>query len=83
MPVYTTLERNGTPLPLRWGGWHLECLWLAMVAEVGEEALAYPRTWAGSPNSEPYTLTAAHTFTDPDDGEVLVIRPGDVYSAGR
>ncbi len=81
MPVTTYLLRDGEPVTLRWGWWHIDCLWRAMCDEVGEEALAYPRTYMGFPNSEPFTFAAEHTFTDPSDGEVFVILPGDVYDA--
>lgn len=85
MPVYTTLTRNGKPvtMPHGWGWWHIECLYQAMKDEVGEEALDYPRTYMGFPNTEPFTFTQEHTFTDESDGEVLTILPGDVYDAHR
>lgn len=81
MAAHTTLKRGNRYLKLRWGWWHVECLWQAMVDEVGEEALVYPRTYMCFPNSGPFTFSKEHRFVDDSDGEVFVIKPGDVYDA--
>lgn len=68
----TCIERDNAPLPLRWGFWHLQCITDAAWKEgvnLGEVSS--------------YTLTAPHSYRDPQDGELLELQPGDVLSMWR
>ena len=69
----TQFRRAGAdePARLRWGWWHVDCFSRAVEAEGG--------TWTGAFDPG-YVFTQAHCFTDPADGEVLEIRPGDTFS---
>lgn len=68
MPLHTQIVRDGQPLALRWGWWHVNCMDTAAEAE------------GGNLSRENVTLTREHTFTDPEDGEVLAPLPGDVLT---
>jgi hypothetical protein len=74
MPLRTAIVRDGQPLPLRFGGWHLQCMLDVVEIETGTK---------NPLGALPYTATAEHTFTDPADGEVLTIKPGDRLDAWR
>jgi hypothetical protein len=67
----TEFRKGGTAAPLRWGWWHIGCF----TAAAAQEGV----TLHG--HHGPYTFTEAHRFTDPDDGEVLIIAPGDQFHA--
>jgi hypothetical protein len=74
MSMRTQLLDAGTDeprvLPHGWGGWHLEVLAAAVAAEGGTWAEAFDPGWV---------FAEAHAYHDPDDGEVLVITPGDTF----
>ena len=74
-------RHDGTPVSLRWGGWHLNCFYGAYHAETGVYRLpALIDETTGLTTGVSYTYTTNHEFTDPDDGEILVIHAGDTYS---
>lgn len=85
MPVSTQLIRNGEPVKLGWGWWHISVLADAMEKE------GYPRVdpgngkyiFMGFPNNGEYTFTEFHEYVDESDGEVFKIYPGDRYTAYR
>ena len=72
MPLVTEIRRDGNRLSLNWGWWHLNCMVSAAKAE-GHDLFAEGKV----------TLTETHSFTDPEDGEVLVLMPGDELGAWR
>lgn len=72
MPLETQIERNGQLLPLRWGWWHVHC----MVEAAKAEGVDLHSTGT-------HTLSQEHTFTDPADGEVLKLQPGDTLRMFR
>ena len=80
MPICTELERNGelVTLPHGWGGWHVQVLREAMVAEGVPE----DQFFAGFPQT-PYTFTKKWIYEDTSDGEIFEILPGDIYRAWR
>jgi hypothetical protein len=70
--IYTNFTRHdGSPVSLRWGGWHRNCFLSAYHAESGKYRL---------PDNGRYTYSRQHLFVDPEDGEVLIINDGDTYS---
>ena len=84
MPIWTELERNGNPVPLRWGMWHVIKLYEAMYEEIGEEVNEDDYTFLMFPNQPGFhVFSQDHTFVDESDGEVFEIKRLDRYSAGR
>lgn len=86
MPMETRLERSGHDVKLKWGYFHLESL----SASMKDEGLPTKRPedgsnyiYCGFPNDCRYTFKDYHEFTDPVDGEVFQIFPGDIYHASR
>ena len=81
MPLNTEIHRNGIPVPLRWGWWHLD-----MIAE----AAAVPSPsgvtdqW-GKPlyilPDDGYVFTHDFAVCDPYDKEEFFIYAGDVFHA--
>lgn len=71
--MITQTTRGDAPLSLRWGWWHNDCFLAAYQAEQPEGE------WRDLFDPG-YTYTEAHSFTDPADGEVLNIQPGDTFS---
>jgi hypothetical protein len=67
-------------MPNGWGWWHVE-----RMAEVIRTEGNLPDDVALLTvlNQCPWTVEQEHTFTDPTDGEVLVLSPGDVLDAWR
>lgn len=68
MPLETQIVRNGEPIKLRWGWWHLIQMHKAADAEGKLDELKQTGTT---------TLNTQHTYIDPADNEVLQFRPGD------
>lgn len=83
MALRTAIIRDDEPvrLPNGWGWWHVECMAKAIRAEEDQPDLALFDALCLQDGR--YTLTRGHTFTDPDDGEVLVLKTGDVLKAWR
>lgn len=76
MPVQTQILRNDELQPLRWGWWHIQSL-ADMMRDEGV-------IWDGVfPPESTYTFKEDHTVIDPDDGEVFLVKAGDVYTATR
>lgn len=71
MPLNIQIVRDGEPLKLRWGFWHLDCISSALRVE------------GKTLNDYDYVLTEEHEFTDETDGEVLKLLPGDRIQAWR
>lgn len=75
MPLMTRIERNGEALVLRWGWFHVEAMTEVADEESGEERyLQRNGSW---------TVRNEYEFEDAADGEVFVIKPGDVLSMWR
>lgn len=70
--MMTQTQRGDQARALRWGWWHIECFKLAYLDEV-------PHGSFDDLFSPGYTYKTAHTFTDPADGEILDILPGDRF----
>ena len=70
--MMTQTARGAQPRSLHWGWWHNECFLAAYTAEV-------PTGKWEDLFSPGYTFTEPHTFTDPADGEILDILPGDLF----
>lgn len=72
MPLQTQIIRNGEPLALRWGGWHLSVMQDAAVQDSHVE-------WAETPLHETgrQVLTHDYSYIDHTDGEVLDLLAGD------
>lgn len=76
MPIITSLrDENNEPIALCWGRWPLDVIWEAIDEEL--DTIAVPSEVC------PYVFTKEHTFTDPADGEVLVLKPGYTYDQHR
>jgi len=77
MALCTQILRDGEnlKLPHGWGWWHVECMLRVVRDEVGAEA--------GLQQLDRHVVLKDHTFTDPDDGEVLTLKPGDQLVAYR
>lgn len=67
----TQFIRNKVAQPLHWGWWHVDCFAAAADAE------------GKTIRDGLITFDEAHTFTDPSDGEVLNILPGDQFYTWR
>ncbi len=81
--IHTNFTRHdGSPVSLRWGGWHLNCFYGAHHAETGKYRLpeCFRNTPDGLTTGLAYTYTRQHLFVDPEDGEILIINAGDTYS---
>ena len=83
MPLRTAIIDKGTDQPRKmpngWGWWHVE-----RMAEVIREEAGLPEADTMTVlNRTPWEVQAEHTFTDPSDGEVLVLNPGDYLHAWR
>lgn len=72
MPLNTQIIRNGEPLALRWGWWHVQ----VMLETAELEGVDLRKK--GS-----HTVKEAITWEDPADGEVLPLLPGDVLTMYR
>lgn len=59
-------------LPNGWGRWHLNVISDAMALE------GHDGGWPGE-----FTFTQEHTYTDSEDGEIFVLRPGDRFVSFR
>lgn len=71
--MMTQTTRGDAPRSLRWGRWHLDCFEDAYLAE-------HPAGDWKDLFSPGYTYTQFHEYTDPADGEILSIYPGDTFS---
>lgn len=82
MPLQTAIVRNGQPLRLRWGWWHVQVMAEQSALDTG---VTYDpcRMFDAPVFSGPHTVTTERTFQDPSDGEVLTFLPGDVLQASR
>ena len=74
------LTTNPRSMPFGWGWWHVE-----RIAEVIRSEAGLPDDVALLTvlNQTPHVVEQEHTFTDPTDGEVLVLSPGDTLHAWR
>ena len=69
MPVYTEIRRNGHPVPIRWGWWHLN-----MIREA---------TGKGLMDMDGTTVEYDFAVCDPDDKEEFFLYKGDTLHAWR
>lgn len=76
MPLNTQIVRDDKPLVLRWGWWHVSCMFDAAESE-GAKQLHRLKSEGSC------TLTKAHEFVDETDGEILSLQPGDVLRMSR
>lgn len=89
MPAETQLVRDGKPVNLRWGWWHVDCLRTAVMNEDTRMAVpihdgrSQPFYMGLLNNPGTYKFRKDHTFIDETDGEVFEIKEGDEYSAYR
>lgn len=75
MPLVTEFIHRGAPQWLPWGWWHVQRFIDAYNEEVGEEV----RKITPLGQLTEYTFADRHEYTDPTDGEVLIIVPGDKF----
>ena len=68
-------------MPHGWGWWHVERM--AEVIRVEGDIPADMPLLDALTVCCPWTVKEPHTFTDPTDGEVLHLSPGDVLDAWR
>ena len=84
MALCTAIVDAGTDEPRKmphgWGWWHVE-----RIAEVIRTEADLPEDTALLTvlNQCPWEVQSPHTFTDPTDGEVLHLSPGDRLDAWR
>jgi hypothetical protein len=89
MPANTQIIRDGKPVLLRWGMWHVNCLYDAAALEDSRVVVKLKDGrseffYMGFPNHPAtYVFRKYHRFVDETDGEVFEIFPGDQYSAWR
>lgn len=88
MPIGTTLQRNGELVPLRWGSWHLDCLFTLACHEVLGIPIDDVATGCDPDHQvryfpDEYTYSTSAVFVDPADGEVFGILPGDTFRCER
>lgn len=67
-------------MPHGWGWWHVERMAEVIRSEAGLLPEADTMTVL---NRTPWVVQSEHTFTDPTDGEVLTLAPGDTLHAWR
>ncbi len=80
MPMRTQLIRDGEPVSLRWGLWHVQSIGAAIAIEKGvEDPFADHCKGAWDHSREDHTFARQWICEDPADGEVMVIEPGDQY----
>lgn len=72
MSLRTQIIDGDVHRSLRWGWWHVICLTNAAEAEGVD-------LW----DAAEYVLTQDHSFTDPDDGEVLDLPAGTTIRLWR
>ena len=84
MALLTSITDRDTDRPRKmphgWGWWHVE-----RMAEVIRIEMGLPEDTAILTvlNQCPHEVRQPHVFTDPTDGEVLALHPGDVLDAWR
>lgn len=66
----TRIMREGKPLRIQWGWFHVECMKAAVVAETGSDTVLV--------STGRYEVKEPHGFRDATDGEVFDLWPGDV-----
>jgi hypothetical protein len=84
MPLHTQIERDGQPLELRWGWWHVQCMQEAAILDVSKD-WGIEAPWEQTPLylKGVQMLHNGVTFEDPSDGEILELKPGDVLHMSR
>ena len=82
MALCTSITDAGTDTPraVRWGWWHVECMAKVIRTEGNMPA---DTAILDVLSSCPWQVKGEHTFTDPVDGEVFTLHPGDTLDAWR
>jgi hypothetical protein len=65
MPLHTQVRRNGEPLTIRWGGFHVACMVLAAAVDSGQG---------------PWDVNTWEDITGLDIRDPVVITPRDVFA---
>lgn len=84
MPLYTQIERDGNSLTLNWGWWHVQCMQeIAIIDASHRWGIDCP--WHHTPLylQGKQILECTAIFEDPDDGEILEFRRGDILYMHR
>lgn len=88
MPLYTEIHRDGEPIEVRWGWWHVRRMQEAAILDAHPEldpevASSDPEFWVKFRGTRlattgQQTIRGNYLFLDESDGEEFEIRAGDV-----